>query len=207
MWDWFKKRFLKKPPPPSPTGETEVDARARELAALGDKMLTTEDYSGALEAYVSALRIDGHFADAWQRRGRVFMHGGQVLEAAACFVRAVELQPRTAEAWCGLGEAILAFLKADQEPLFIRENRIEILSEACDCFEKALRLGGDLPRAREGRDFCRNLMKQEPLKLTKPPLFSFHSGGILEKAKRDVVSPFLRPGDYRRKTPLPTRND
>ncbi len=207
MWKWLKKLFLKKPPLQREPGDFEVDERARELVALGDKMLATEDYVGAMEAYNSALSVDGHCAEAWYRRGRIFLHDGKILEAAACFVRSLELDPQAAPARCGLGEAILAFLNADKEPLFIRENRIEIISEAHYHFEKSLKFGGDLPRAREGRDLCSSMIKQDSYKLAKPPLFSFHSGGILEKAKREAVSPFLKPGDYRRKAPLQTQND
>jgi tetratricopeptide (TPR) repeat protein len=185
---------------------TEVDQRTRDLVDLGNKMLTTEDAAGAISAYESALRLDGHCAEAWHRRGRLYMREGNLMAAMACYARSLELNTKAAEAWCGLGEAILDFLKHDSEPLFIRENRLEITSEAYDCFDRAVKMGGDLPRAKEGRDICRSMIKDVPFRLANPRLFTFHSGGILEPAKREFVSRFLKPGDYRRKT-LPTKND
>jgi len=125
----------------------------------------------------------------------------------ACHVRALELDGRQSRAWLGLGEAILSFFKADQEPLFIRENRAEIIGEALDCFQRALKFDAELAPARQGLESCRAMIGNTLPKLANPRIFSFHSGGFLEKAKREVVSPFLKPGDYRRK-PLPsTAND
>jgi len=176
-----------------------VDDRARDLVNLGNKMFTTNDLGGARRAFESALHLDGHCAEAWHRRGRIFLAERDLPSALACYARSLELDPQSAEAWCAMGEAILAFLKADHEPLFIREHRMAIVAEALDCFERALKLGGDLPRAREGREVCRGMIQGSPGPLIHPRLFSFHSGGILEKSKRDVVSPFLKPSDYRRK--------
>lgn len=207
MFKWLKRKpsqptlSLKNPP------EWEVDERALELVSLGNKMYATEDFKGAIEAYDSALRVDGHCAAAWYRRGRYFMHENRILEAAACYVRALELDPKAADAWSGLGEAILAFFKADKEPLFIRENRVELLSEARACFDRAIKTGSNAPRARQGYEESETLLKQDAPKLTTPPIFSFQSGGILEDAKRKVVTSFLKPGDYRRKTLPPIQND
>ncbi|TKJ37944.1 hypothetical protein CEE37_13345 [candidate division LCP-89 bacterium B3_LCP] len=206
MLKWFKTRFSQKPKPSRNLEVVEIDQRAQELVTLGDKMFTTEDYKGAMEAYESALQIDGHSAEAWHRRGRVLFNEEKIEEALACYVRSIELNPKNPDTWCGLGEGILAFIKADKEPLFIREHRVEIISEAQDAFAKALKLGGDLPKARVGRDSCRSMLKQDNFKLAKPPQFSFHSGGILERGKREAVSPFLKPGDYRRKN-LPILSD
>ena len=187
--------------------EHAVDERALELVALGNKMFTAEDYRGAMDAYESALRVDGHCSEAWYRRGRILMRENKILEAAACYVRCLELDPKVADAWCGLGEAVLEFIEGDKEPLFIRENRLELISETYHYFERSLKLGRDIPSARVGRDRCRAMTEQEMFRLAKPPHFSFHSGGILELAKREVVAPFLKPGDYRRKEPLPVQND
>ncbi|MBU0519882.1 tetratricopeptide repeat protein [bacterium] len=205
MLQWFKKKTPKRSATPS-SQQDVVDERALELVALGDKMYTAEDYQGAFEAYDSALRVDGHCPDAWYRRGRYFMRDGNTLKAAACFARALELNPKLDEAWCGLGETILNFIKEDSEPLLIREHRVEIVSEAQESFSKSLRLGGNSPRAKEGRELARSMLQQEEVKLAKPPFFSFQSGGLLETAKREVVTPFLKPGDYRRKT-LPANQD
>jgi len=169
-------------------------------------MHATEDYKGALDAYESALRVDGKCAQAWFQRGRFFAREEKNLQAASCFVRAIELDPKIADAWYCIGDAVLTFLKSDSEPLFIRENRIELITEANDYFERALKLGKDLPKARAGKEQCRELIEDKNFKRSTPPIFSFHSGGILETTKREVVSPFLKPGDYRRKT-IPTIND
>lgn len=206
MFQWLKKLRRRKHPVEHRTGEIEVDARVLELVNLGNKMLMAGDYDGAMDAYESALRIDGHFAEAWQRRGRIFLERGNVAAALASYARSLELNTQAADAWCGLGEAILAFLKADKEPIFIREYRLEIVCEAYDCFDRAMKLGGHLPHARQGLDACKNLIKNSPFKLAPPRLFSFHSGGILESAKREYVAPFLRPNDYRRKTLTPPEN-
>jgi tetratricopeptide (TPR) repeat protein len=185
---------------------TEVDQRTRDLVSLGNKMFAAEDVAGAVAAYESALRLDGHCPEAWHRRGRLYMREGNLMAALACYTRSLELDTHAAEAWCGLGEAILDFLKHDTEPLFIRENRLEITCEAYDCFDRAAKMGGDLPKAKEGREICRGMIKDSPFRLANPRLFTFHSGGILEPAKREVVSRFLKPGDYRRKS-LPSPND
>ncbi len=206
MWRWFKERFLEKIEPPKSPVDIEVDERALELVSLGDKMYSIEDYKGALDAYDSALRADGHCAEAWYRRGRFFAREENNMQAAACFVRALELDTKLAEAWSYLGEAILTFIKSDSEPIFIRENQIEIITEANDCFDRALKLGKELPKAREGRNQCHTLMDGKNYQRINPPIFSFHSGGVLETAKREVVSPFLKPGDYRRKA-VPTPYD
>jgi tetratricopeptide (TPR) repeat protein len=206
MLRWLKGKNAGKTPPVR-SDEIQVDERALELVNLGDKMYATEDYKGAFEAYDSALRVDGHCAEAWYRRGRYFKRQDRILQAATCYVRALELKPQMAEAWNGLGETILAFIKADTEPLFIRENRAELLSEALDAFNKAIMLGGNSPKAQEGRKECIELLKGDPVKVPTPPIFSFHSGGILENAKREVVAPYLKPGDYRRKTPPQIQND
>ncbi len=178
-----------------------VDQRAQDLVNLGNKMLTTEDYSGAFDAYESALRLDGHCAEAWHHRGRILMRNNQIQGAMACYARALELDLHSADTWCAMGEAILEFLRRDIEPLFIREHRMEVACEAYDCFDRALKIGGDLPKAREGRESCRGMIKDNPFRLANPRLFSFHSGGVLEAAKREVISPFLKAADYRRKTP------
>lgn len=208
MWHRLKSIFKPKaaPAPRAAVRPSEVntDQRAQDLVSLGNKMLATEDFNGALNAFESALRLDGHCAEAWHRRGRLYMRDGDVGSAMACYARALELNTSSAEAWCGLGEAILEFLRHDQEPLFIRENRLDIACEASDCFDRALKLGGELPKAKEGREVCRGMIKDNPFHLANPRLFSFHSGGILEAAKRKAVSPFLKPGDYRRKS-LPTQ--
>jgi tetratricopeptide (TPR) repeat protein len=201
MFKWIKDIFSGQSKPVIISIEGEVDERALELVSLGDKMFTAEDYQGAMDAYESSLRVDGHCAEAWYRRGRCFMHEENLLHAGACFVRSLELDSQLADAWCGLGETILGFIEEDKEPLFIRENRAELLGEANEDFDKALKLGRDLPKAKEGREKCRALIKEDSFRLKKPRLFSFQSGGILEKAKRKVVSPFLKPGDYRRKAP------
>ncbi len=206
MPQWLNKLLGKKPPAPPRPSEIEFDERALELVGLGNKMFATEDYQGAREAYESALRIDGHCAEAWHRRGRLFLIHKDIPAALACYARSLELNMLAADAWCGLGEAILTFLKSDQEPIFIRENRIEIVSEAFDCFDRAAKIGGDLPKAREGKEICRGMLKDMPFNMATPRLFSFHSGGLLEKAKREFVSPFLKPSDYRRKQ-LPTPQD
>ena len=124
----------------------------------------------------------------------------------ACQVRALELDGRQSRAWLGLGDAILSFVKSDQEPLFIRENRAEVLGEALDSFQRSLKYDAELVPAREGIEACKIMMAGVSPRLANPRIFSFHSGGMLEKAKREVVSPFLKPGDYRRK-PLPTPAD
>jgi tetratricopeptide (TPR) repeat protein len=198
MKEWLKTIFKQEKPAPPRPSEIEVDQRARDLVSLGNKMLATDDLVGAAEAYESALRLDGHSAEAWHRRGRIFMRNGQLMGAMACYARSLELDTRHAEVWSALGEAILEFLRKDSEPLFIRENRLEIVCEANDCFERALKIGGDLPKAKEGRETCRSMMKDSPCRIANPRLFTFHSGSILEEAKREVVSPFLRPSDYRR---------
>ncbi len=167
-------------------------------------MFITEDYKGAMDAYESALRLDGHFAEAWYHRAKVLLQEKKIADALACYVRSLELDPDYADAYCGLAEALLEFIEADEEPVFLRENRIEIISEAHQNFERAIKLNKEFARARVGRDLCRNMIKEDSFRLTKPPLFSFHSGGILENAKREAVSPFLKPGDYRRKTPAVT---
>jgi len=207
MLNWFKKKAPKELSPPRTETEIVVDERAVELVALGDKMYTAEDYRGAIEAYDSALKVDGHCPDAWYRRGRYFMHKEANLKASACFVRALELNPKLDDAWCGLGETILKFIQDDSEPLLIREHRTEILSEALESFNRSLRLGGNSPRAKEGREKVKSLLGQGEISLASPPFFSFYSGGILENAKREVVTPFLKPGDYRRKNLPPTQHD
>jgi tetratricopeptide (TPR) repeat protein len=207
MPKWLKKITGGQPPPPVRPSEVPVDERALELVAVGDKMFAVGDYDGAQDAYNSALTVDGHCALAWQRRGRAFAHDGKTMEALACQVRSLELDSHQARAWLGLGEAILSFIKEDKEPLFIRENRPEVLGEAIDCFSRALKLEAELVPAREGLDACRAMMGHTPPKLVSPRHFSFHSGGILEKAKREAVSPFLKPGDYRRQAPPPIAND
>lgn len=201
MFKWFQKKKQPKSQSERQTTGFEVDIRAKELVALGCKMLITEDFKGAMDAFESALRVDGHCVEAWYHRAKILLQGKKYSEALACYVRSLELYPDSVEALCGLGEAIIEFIEADEEPVFMRENRVEILSEAYHCFDRAVKLNSELPRARVGRDLCRNLIKEDSLRLTKPPLFSFHSGGILEKGKRDAVSPFLKPGDYRRKIP------
>ncbi len=206
MFQWLNKLRRPKQPIERHSGEIEVDERVLELVNLGNKMLMAEDYDGAMDAYESALRMDGHNAEAWQRRGRIFLQRGNIAAALASYVRSLELNTQAADAWCGLGEAILAFLKADKEPIFIREFRMEIACEAYDCFDRAMKLGGDLPHARQGREACKNMIKNSPFKIAHPRLFSFHSGGILESAKREYVAPFLKPNDYRRKTLTPPEN-
>lgn len=207
MPHWLKKLFGVKPPEPRRPSEIPVDERALELVNLGDKMFAVEDLKGALDAYESALRLDGHCAAAWQRRGRIFLRDGNHMAAMACYARSLELDAQQAAAWSGIGEGILAFIRDDKEPIFIRENRSEIVSEACDCFSRALKLDAALQAPRHGLETCREMMRDKPFKLASPRLFSFHSGGILEKAKRDFVSPFLKPGDYRRQTPPSPPND
>ncbi len=207
MLRWFKERAGTKPEAPPPSPEIIVDERALELVALGDKMYSTEDHNGAMEAYNSALRIDGHCADAWFRKGRFFKSDDMNMQAAACFVRALELNPKIADAWCAMGEIILNFIESNSEPLFIRENLIELITESADCFDRTMKLGREMPKAREGREKCRELIKGHHYTRATPLHFSFHSGGILENAKREVVSPFLKPGDYRRRTTPTASND
>ena len=204
MPQWLKKVMGGQDAKAARPSEVPLDQRAQDLVNLGDKMFSVEDYPGAEEAYNSALTMDGHNAAAWQRRGRIFSHQGKITEAMACHVRALELDGRQSRAWLGLGEAILSFVKADLEPLFIRENRAEIMGEALDCFQRALKFDAGLAPARQGLEACRATIGSTPVKMANPRIFSFHSRGLLEKAKREVVSPFLKPGDYRRKpTPLP----
>lgn len=200
MAKWLSKVLGKKAPEPRRPSEVPVDERALELVKLGDKMLAVEDYNGAMDAYESALRLDGRCATAWQRRGGVLMHYGDIPGALACCVRALELDDSLPLAWLGIGEGILGFIREDKEPLFIRENRPEILSEACDCFARALKLDAQLEAARRGLETGRAMLKDISFRLASPRIFSFHSGSVLEKAKREVVSPFLKPGDYRRKS-------
>jgi len=206
MPQWLKKVIGGQESKLARPSEIPVDQRAQDLVNLGDKMFSVEDYQGAEEAYNSALTLDGHNASAWQRRGRIFSHQGKFTEAMACQVRALELEGRQTRAWLGLGDAILSFVKSDQEPLFIRENRAEIMGEALDCFQRALKYDAGLASAREGIEACKIMMGSVAPKLANPRIFSFHSGGIIEKAKREVVSPFLKPGDYRRK-PIPVPVD
>lgn len=207
LWQWLKKIIGIKPPPSRRPSEIAVDQRALDLVTLGNKMFTTTDLDGARDAYESALRMDGHCAEAWHRLGRLYQQQGETFGALACYARSLELDPRNGDTWCGLGEAILAFQKEGKEPLFIHEYRVEIFSEAHDCFDRSLKLSGDLLRARHGREICRNFLKNSSFQLTSPRLFTFHSGGILEKAKREFVSPFLRAGDYRRKALVLAQND
>jgi len=206
MPQWLKKVMGGQDAKTARPSEVPVNQRAHDLVNLGDKMFSVEDYQGAEEAYNSALTLDGHNAAAWQRRGRIFNHQGKITEAMACQVRALELDGRQTRAWLGLGEAILCFVKADQEPLFIRESRAEIMGEALDCFQRALKFDAGLAPARQGLEACRAIIGNTSPKLANPRIFSFHSGGFLEKAKREVVSPFLKPGDYRRK-PIPVAVD
>lgn len=206
MPQWLKKVIGGSDAEAPRPSEVPVDERALQLVSLGDKMFAVEDYKGAEEAYNSALTLDSHCAAGWQRRGRSFSRAEKFPEAMACYVRALELDPRLARAWLGLGEAILSYIKADQEPLFIRENRPEMLGEALDGFHRALKYDAELAPARDGIEACKAMMGSVPPKLVNPRIFSFRSGGILEKAKREVVSPFLKPGDYRRK-PLPTASN
>ncbi|MCX6641639.1 MAG: hypothetical protein NTW14_14335 [bacterium] len=207
MWDWLKKLFSRQQQTSEPEEEPRYDERAHELLLLGDKMFAAMDFSGAKGAYESALRVDPHYADVWQRRGKIFLDQNELLFAAASFARALELNPQMGEAWCGLGQTIIAFFKADLDPLFVHENKVEIISEASECFRTALRIIPDHPAAVQGRQTCKEMLQGYNPQLAKPFIFTFHSGGILEKAKRDVVSPFLKPGDYRRRTPLPAPND
>ena len=206
MPQWLKKVMGGQDAKAARPSEVPVDQRAQDLVNLGDKMFSVADYQGAEEAYNSALTLDGHNASAWQRRGRIFNLQGKIKEAMACHARALELDGRQSRAWLGLGDAILSFVKSDQEPLFIRENRAEIMGEALDSFHRALKYDAELTSAREGIEACKIMMGSVAPKLANPRIFSFHSGGILEKAKREVVSPFLKPGDYRRK-PIPARAD
>jgi tetratricopeptide (TPR) repeat protein len=202
--NWFKKLFSKPFPVLADEEEPEKprDARVHELIQLGDKMFTAEDYIGARSGYESALRVDGHDAEVWQRRGKLFLHLNEILPAAACFVRSLELSTKIAEAWSGLGSAILAYHQANPDPTFMRDNQVEIISEAAQCFIRAKTLNPDLDEIKSGLEACRSILRESFQKISNPPIFSFHSGGILEKTKREVISPFLKPGDYRRKAPL-----
>lgn len=199
---WFSKLWRKTPTPTRSPSEIEFDERAVQLVNLGDKMFQTDDVAGAREAYESALRLDSKCAPAWRGRAQVFLRDDQILKALACLARSVELNPQTADVWRYLGEGILLFLKHDLDPSFIRENRLDLVSEASDCFQRSLKLKSDLIAAQEGLATCRSMMQTESGHVANPRHFSFHSGGPLEKAKREAVTPFLRPSDYRRQ-PLP----
>jgi tetratricopeptide (TPR) repeat protein len=158
-------------------------------------MLTTEDFEGAGSAFESALRLDGRHASIWRRRGDAFLRRGKVKEALACLVRSMQIDATDAKTWNTLGEALLAFMERDLEPDFIRENRNKIEAEARDCFERALKLGGDPSEARRGIEASGAKVGSRSHLPAGSPLFSFHPGGILEETKLDIVSTFLKPGD------------
>jgi tetratricopeptide (TPR) repeat protein len=196
MWKWFKRRSETR----DSSSETALrfDSRERiyELVGIGDKMLAAEDFEGATFAYESALRLDGRYASVWRRRGDVFLRRGKVKEALACLVRSMQIDATDAKTWNTLGEAILAFMEKDLEPDFIQDNRSDIEAEARDCFERALKLGGDPSQARRGIDASGAKVGRRVHSHTGSPLFSFQLGGILEEVKLNVVSAYLKPGDY-----------
>lgn len=203
----FKRRDHRQSTPRNVADQTETGARVDELVKLGDKMLAAEDFEGARIAYESALRLKGRSAGTWHRRGQVFIREGSIKEAIACFVRSIEIDSKKADVWCSLGKAILEFEEKRVDPSLIQENPNAIISEARDCFERALKLDAGSSEARWGVNACKSKITSEAYELARPPLFSFHPGGILDDVKQKVVSPYLKPSDYRFKDSPPTSND
>lgn len=61
---------------------------------LGAEALTKNDLEGALEKFAKALTADETLAAAWVNKGVAHRRLGQVEESEACYLRALELDPR-----------------------------------------------------------------------------------------------------------------
>lgn len=73
------------------------------LRRRGRACLARGDTPGALEAFAALLALTPDTADAWLSVGYVLADAGRRTEADHHFTRALELDPRCASAWVGLG--------------------------------------------------------------------------------------------------------
>lgn len=101
-----------------------------ELYEQGKAHYAQEEYEPALEAFSSAIELDGEDAELWQAAARACYQLGEYEEAAEAYQQAIELNEGYASAWNGLGAAFLGQGKA---------------AEAMDAYRQAIRLDRSNP--------------------------------------------------------------
>jgi tetratricopeptide (TPR) repeat protein len=79
-----------------------------EAAERGDAAGAKKAYLEALKAKNTALRQDKSLSYVWYDRGIVLLNLGRYSTAAASFDKAIQLEPRDADAWRGKGLALRA---------------------------------------------------------------------------------------------------
>jgi len=91
----------------------------------GDVLLLQGNYTGAIEAYSEAIRLDPEYAIAWFNKGTALVDQGNYTEAIEALDEAIRLDPEFAEAWDNKGVAL-----ANQGNY----------GEAIEAFDEAIRL-------------------------------------------------------------------
>ena len=71
--------------------------RIKELASKGNKMINESRFELALEVFEQALLLDQNNADLWNGKGVALRSIGRYEEAAECFSKSLEIDPRDRE--------------------------------------------------------------------------------------------------------------
>ncbi|GCE16160.1 protein kinase family protein [Tengunoibacter tsumagoiensis] len=91
----------------------------------GDKLFTTHDYDGALQAYHRALEIHGNKSSLWLALGDTYFALERYKEALMAYEQAMYLNPNDSQAWSNRGTVLDALGRRQ---------------EAMDCYERAEQL-------------------------------------------------------------------
>lgn len=101
----------------------DPEARKQRLLAAGNKYFDQGKYTEASIIYRRAIQQDRRFGEAYYRLGLTYLKLGQPQQAAAALRRAVELQPKNADAYEQLIDLYLAAYLAnpDQQKALLAE--------------------------------------------------------------------------------------
>ena len=148
-WQDFERLHKTQPPPKLATRNRELETivhtclakdPARRFANFGEVRAPLAEIFLNLTGKAAPQPTVGAELDAaqWSNKGMSLNNLGRHQDALACYDRAIEINPRYAEAWYNKG---------------VELGNLGRYPEALACFERAHRLGN--PRAAQGIALCR----------------------------------------------------